>query len=230
METLVTHCPTYSWFTLQDEVVKRVAEGQLQPDLPLSHFLAQTLRQCVHTDAAERTRFDRLVESLSSSPMGLAAALQPPGPMGLTATVPAQASLHQPQARHQQPYASQVEAAAPDEEVTDPRLWMSASASTHSGAQIDAEETGIDLADLEVEEVSRRRWWSTWCAHLEPSQPPVVAADLLGAADSQLSFLCTYKSRPLEIAYREHRYFCCAKHARWTMDWPAHALPRAPCH
>jgi len=65
--------------------------------------------------------------------------------------------------------------------------------------------------------VSRRAWWSAWCAHLEPSPPPVVAADLLGAADSQLSFLGMYKSAPLETAYREHRYFCCARRARWAM-------------
>ena len=46
-----------------------------------AHFLAETLSQCVATEEGSRPRFDRLVETLSSSTMGLKAALQPPGPI-----------------------------------------------------------------------------------------------------------------------------------------------------
>ena len=86
LETLVSHAHPYAWFSPHGEVVEKVAEGELKPNVPPTHFLAQTLSHCVELHATDRPRFDALVETLSSSPMGLAAALQPPGPIDMSAT------------------------------------------------------------------------------------------------------------------------------------------------
>ena len=224
LETLVTHAAVYAWFTPQEEVVRRVADGQLKPNLPAAHFLAEILERCVTPRADERPRFDGLVDMLSSSQMGLAAALQPPGPATGLALLqgagalggapggavgpqaPLTATLVRPQASQPKPLPG----------------WLNPAGASEPSVAGDADETGLDLADLEATWHDHVRE-SVWCAHLFLAPPLVAPAHLLTPEHCRLTALCAFKSAELERIYREHRFFRCASRARWV---PRHTLRR----
>ena len=213
LETLVTHASVYAWFTQREELLRRIADGQLKPDLPASHFLARILERCVMPRADERPRFDGLVEMLSSSQMGMAAALQPPGPANGLAPLQGTgrsltAALVRPQTAQPRPLPGSLTA------------WpVSAGTSEPSVAQGSADETVLHLADLEAtwRDHGPESLLTRFRAHLFLAPPLVAPAHLLGPEDSLLTALCAFKSAELERVYRAHRFFRCASRARWVL-------------
>ena len=199
LETLVSHTAPYAWFSPHGEVVERVADGELKPYVPPTHFLAQTLKHCVELQAADRPRFDALVETLSSSPMGLDAALQPPGPINLAATLQSLAN-------------NGAEEAAPSAPPP-----AGAVDSARFGAEADAQEIVHEIEELEATIKEEPGFLAAWRASLAPSPPPAVPGDLLRPERSTLTLLCIFKNNALEVAYRKHHYFRCASYVRWSL-------------
>lgn len=207
LESLVSHASPYAWFSPHDRVVESVADGELKPYLPTTHFLAEPLRQCVELQAADRPRFDGLVEVLSSSPMGLEAALQPPGPIDLAANIPSLSPATAPGAA--------ADAPAPATSVESVQL----------GEEANEQEGVQHIEDLEAATHKKPGRLSAWRASLVPSKPQKVPADLLGPEHSRLTAMCMFKSNALEEAYQKHHYFHCAVYARWCLVFAAIVMP-----
>ena len=81
LESLATHRQTYAGAQVPEQQSRpaMIAEGQLRPQLPDGFFLTPLLEQCAASSAADRPRFDRVVEMLTRAELQLEAALQPPG-------------------------------------------------------------------------------------------------------------------------------------------------------
>ena len=212
LETLVTHCPPYASFTPQEEVVKWVAEGQLKPSIADAHFLSQTLKQCVEIDTSMRPTFDTLVETLSSSATGLAAALQPRGPMSPLPPESGLAHAIEVATPKASVPAEIAEASVAGRDSADsPGLKKSATKSSVHAVEVDV----ANLADLdELEDVDKLT--QTWCPHLAATLPN-LPTNVPAPEDTLLTIMCAFKSSTLETAYREHRFYLYARHVRWAL-------------
>lgn len=195
LETLDTHRTTYSWFVPYDRALNQVAEGKLTPKLPRL-FADGAINSCVAVDAASRPRFEAVVEVLSSSRMGLAAHLQPPGPATVFEHAPDETEVGAEQPIITRAAFSTLPTFVPHAVVEDVAqcTWTS------------QDLTNIDPA---------KPWvcFQMSCAHLNPKPPSLVPAELLGPT-SRLTVFGVFNSRELEIAYKENRYYRVARPAR----------------